>query len=48
MDERDCEVARVRDLIKGAVSWELNKEPDREAGELICARAQVVIVDSCV
>lgn len=34
------------DLIKGAVSCEFNKDPYWEAGELNCAWAEVVIVDS--
>lgn len=41
-------MAGVRDLIKGAVSCELNKGPYWEASELICAWAEVVIVDSFV
>lgn len=44
----ECEVARVGDLIKEAVSCELNKDSHWEAGELICDQAEVVIVDSFV
>lgn len=41
-------MTRVGDLIKGAVSCELNKDSYWEAGELICDQAEVVIVDSFV
>lgn len=41
-------MARVGDLIKEAVSCELNKDSYWEVGELICDQAEVVIVDSFV